>query len=68
MYLCVIIQTGAAHQEYYKDDDLKIGAAINVWGRKIILCDCDEFTKEYYRTKYGVSKYFYGINTYLAIQ
>ncbi|NXC28868.1 EFHC2 protein, partial [Campylorhamphus procurvoides] len=47
-------QTGAVHQEFYKDCDLKIGAIINVWGRKIVICDCDEFTKEYYRKKYGI--------------
>ncbi|XP_042312233.1 EF-hand domain-containing family member C2 isoform X1 [Sceloporus undulatus] len=50
-------KTGAVHQEFYKDSDLRIGSAINVWGRKIVLCDCDEFTKEYYRTKYGVQDF-----------
>ncbi|NXU48754.1 EFHC2 protein, partial [Turnix velox] len=50
-------KTGAVHQEFYKDSDLKIGAVINVWGRKITLCDCDEFTKEYYRTKYGINDF-----------
>ncbi|NXN56833.1 EFHC2 protein, partial [Rynchops niger] len=53
-YLLDNRKTGAVHQEFYRDSDLKIGAVINVWGRKIILCDCDEFTKEYYRTKYGI--------------
>ncbi|KFP75443.1 EF-hand domain-containing family member C2, partial [Acanthisitta chloris] len=47
-------KTGAVHQEFYRDSDLKIGAVINVWGRKIVICDCDEYTKEYYRTKYGI--------------
>ncbi|XP_075583157.1 EF-hand domain-containing family member C2 [Pelecanus crispus] len=50
-------KTGAVHQEFYRDSDLKIGAVINVWGRKVILCDCDEFTKEYYRTKYGIEDF-----------
>ncbi|XP_074760965.1 EF-hand domain-containing family member C2 isoform X2 [Athene noctua] len=50
-------KTGAVHQEFYRDSDLKIGAVINVWGRKIILCDCDEFTKEYYRTRYGIEDF-----------
>ncbi|XP_040441200.1 EF-hand domain-containing family member C2 [Falco naumanni] len=50
-------KTGAVHQEFYRDSDLKVGAVINVWGRKIILCDCDEFTKEYYRTKYGIEDF-----------
>ena len=49
-------QTGAVHVDYYKDSDLTIGAVVNVWGRKIVLCDCDDFTKEYYRTKYGISE------------
>ncbi|XP_077198973.1 EF-hand domain-containing family member C2 [Paroedura picta] len=50
-------KTGAVRQEFYKDCDLRIGSIINVWGRKIILCDCDEFSKEYYRTKYGVKDF-----------
>ncbi|XP_072195203.1 EF-hand domain-containing family member C2 [Excalfactoria chinensis] len=50
-------KTGAVHQEFYKDSDLKIGAVINVWGRQIMLCDCDEFTKDYYRTKYGIEDF-----------
>ncbi|NXV78152.1 EFHC2 protein, partial [Atlantisia rogersi] len=50
-------KTGAVHQEFYRDSDLKIGAVINVWGRKVTLCDCDEFTKEYYRTKYGIEDF-----------
>ncbi|NXS53837.1 EFHC2 protein, partial [Brachypteracias leptosomus] len=56
-YILDNCKTGAVHQEFYKDSDLKIGAVINVWGRKIILCDCDEFTKEYYRTKYGIEDF-----------
>ncbi|XP_052530162.1 EF-hand domain-containing family member C2 [Tympanuchus pallidicinctus] len=50
-------KTGAVHQEFYRDSDLKIGAVINVWGRQIMLCDCDEFTKDYYRTKYGIEDF-----------
>ncbi|NWI49582.1 EFHC2 protein, partial [Calyptomena viridis] len=53
-YIRDILQTGAVHREFYKDSDLKIGAVINVWGRKMLICDCDEFTKEYYRKKYGI--------------
>ncbi|NXD92411.1 EFHC2 protein, partial [Chaetorhynchus papuensis] len=53
-YIRDILQTGAVRREFYKDSDLKIGAVINVWGRQILICDCDEFTKEHYRKKYGI--------------
>ncbi|KAM9032064.1 EF-hand domain-containing family member C2 [Sarcophilus harrisii] len=53
-YLLDNCKTGALDQEFYKDKDLKIGAVINIWGRKVLLCDCDEFTKQYYKTKYGI--------------
>jgi len=49
-------QIGEVNQQFYKDSDLKIGAYINVYGRSFLICDCDEFTKEYYRIKYGISK------------
>ena len=51
------LQTGAEATEFYKDSDLTLGAVLNVWGRKFLISDCDNFTKEYYRTKYGVGEY-----------
>ncbi|XP_012498259.1 PREDICTED: EF-hand domain-containing family member C2 [Propithecus coquereli] len=45
------------NQEFYKDSDLSIGTTINVWGRKVLLCDCDEFTKSYYKSKYGIKNF-----------
>ena len=43
--------------DYYRDSDLTVGGVVNLWGRSLLLCDCDKFTKEYYRSKYGVGKY-----------
>ncbi|VDL61617.1 unnamed protein product [Hymenolepis diminuta] len=40
--------------EYYTDRDLTLGALLNVYGRKFLICDCDEFTKEYFRKKYNI--------------
>ncbi|XP_070539329.1 EF-hand domain-containing family member C2-like [Ptychodera flava] len=56
-YILDSLKTGAVVTDYYKDNDLQIGAVLNVWGRKFILCDSDEFTKEYYRTKYGLDNF-----------
>lgn len=50
------LQTGAINVEHYGDVDLTLGGVINAWGRKVLLCDCDEFTKQYYKTKYGIGQ------------
>ncbi|XP_034504673.1 EF-hand domain-containing family member C2 isoform X2 [Ailuropoda melanoleuca] len=56
-YLLDKYMLGKVDEEFYKDSDLFIGATINVWGRKVLLCDCDEFTKKYYKTKYGIENF-----------
>jgi hypothetical protein len=53
-YLVDALNYGQQPVEYYRDSDLAIGVAINVFGRKIVLIDCDPFTKEYYSKKYGL--------------
>nr|XP_020442634.1 EF-hand domain-containing family member C2 [Monopterus albus] len=50
-------KTGAVHEDFYKDCDLTIGGEVNVWGRTVILTDCDDFTKDYYRSKYGIEDF-----------
>mmetsp|Transcript_85968 Transcript_85968/g.248149 ORF Transcript_85968/g.248149 Transcript_85968/m.248149 type:complete len:619 (+) Transcript_85968:42-1898(+) len=32
----------------YLPEDLHVGQAINVWGRKVVLYDCDDFTQKFY--------------------
>ncbi|VDM32033.1 unnamed protein product [Hydatigera taeniaeformis] len=51
------IKVGIQQPDYYTDADLTLGAVLNVYGRKFLICDCDEFTKEFYRKKYGVKTF-----------
>ncbi|XP_035207051.1 EF-hand domain-containing family member C2-like [Stegodyphus dumicola] len=39
--------------EYYTDKDLDLGVEYNIFGSKVVLHDCDEFTKNYYRATYN---------------
>ncbi|XP_039752829.1 EF-hand domain-containing family member C2-like [Pararge aegeria] len=48
-----IEMTGGPKLSSYSPADLSIGAVINVYGRNVVLTDCDPFTKEYYRVTYG---------------
>ncbi|CAG9561858.1 unnamed protein product [Danaus chrysippus] len=48
-----IEMTGGPKVPSYSPADLTIGAVVNVFGRKVVLTDCDPFTKEYYRVTYG---------------
>ncbi|KAM4560712.1 EF-hand domain-containing family member C2 [Fundulus diaphanus] len=50
-------KAGAVSEEFYRDSDLIIGAEVNIWGRIVIIADCDDFTKEYYRSKYGIEDF-----------
>lgn len=42
---------------YYHANDLYIGAVLNVYNRFIVLVKCDEFTKDYYKTVFGLREY-----------
>ncbi len=56
-YILDNLKTGSISVNYFADSDLMVGRVVNVFGRKILLTDCDEFTKEYYRNKYGVDNF-----------
>lgn len=56
-YILDSLKTGAVHTMYYTDADLQIGSYINVYGRTILITDADDFTKDFYKTKYGIEKF-----------
>ncbi|XP_034550046.1 EF-hand domain-containing family member C2 [Notolabrus celidotus] len=51
------LKTGSIQEEFYKDSDLIVGKEVNVWGRTVLITDCDNFTKEYYRSKFGIEDF-----------
>lgn len=50
-YVMDPLDVGRKEIAYYKDRDLQIGTVLNVYGRSVVLVDCDEFTRNYYRKK-----------------
>ena len=48
---------GETTENYYTDRDLFIGCLVDIYGRKFIICDADDFTKEYYAAKYGIDDF-----------
>ncbi|XP_031628487.1 EF-hand domain-containing family member C2 [Contarinia nasturtii] len=51
------LDIGKPNIDFYTDADLKIGEKINVFGRSVILTDCDKFTRDYYQQKYGIEEF-----------
>ncbi|KAF8767126.1 EF-hand domain-containing protein 1 [Argiope bruennichi] len=39
---------------WFKPEDLRTGKDVVILGKKIFLYDCDEFTRHYYKTHYGI--------------
>ncbi|CAL9690452.1 unnamed protein product [Knipowitschia caucasica] len=56
-YILDNLKTGAINENFYKDCDLRIGTELNVWGRRVIITDCDDFTKNYYSCKYAIEDF-----------
>eukprot|EP00039_Didymoeca_costata_P029173 m.23525 g.23525 ORF g.23525 m.23525 type:complete len:633 (+) comp7511_c0_seq1:131-2029(+) len=51
------LRTGASNDPFYTDADFQIGVSIQLLGRELLICDCDEFTKSYYKTKFGIEEF-----------
>jgi hypothetical protein len=43
--------------KYYDERDLVIGRVLNIFGRSVVLTDCDGQTREFYRKKYGIEEF-----------
>lgn len=51
------LSTAEVKMDYFTAADLTIGTIIHLYGRPFVICDCDEFTKNYYRKNYGVASF-----------
>jgi len=38
---------------YFRPNDLRIGSSISILGRKMLIFDCDAFTKQWYKDNFG---------------
>lgn len=43
--------------KFYNERDLCIGKSLNVFGREVMLTDCDGKTREFYTAKYGIEEF-----------
>ncbi len=41
--------------DHYTPSDFRIGKFVNVFGRDLLICDCDKFTQDYYVQTFGLS-------------
>lgn len=41
---------------FYNETDLHVGSYVRVYNRDLLLHDCDEFTKNYYMSKYKMTE------------
>ncbi|XP_055014486.1 EF-hand domain-containing protein 1-like [Boleophthalmus pectinirostris] len=49
---CVLEVSKDEVEEYYSPQDFQLGQKISMLGRHFLLCDCDDFTKQYYQRHY----------------
>ncbi|TPX75244.1 hypothetical protein CcCBS67573_g03509 [Chytriomyces confervae] len=47
----------ATPESFFTERDFTLGAVLHLNGRTFVICDCDDFTKEYYRENYGLDSF-----------
>lgn len=42
--------------QYYTEEDFRVGSTVQVYGRKLVICGCDVFTKKFYISNLGLTE------------
>lgn len=50
------LEPGDMEDDYYHENDLLVGATINVYGREMLICDCTAATAAWYADTYGIDQ------------
>lgn len=51
---CSVASIGAgAAGDYVMEGEIRVGGLLNVYGRDLLVCDCDDFTKRYMKEAHG---------------
>ena len=48
---------GSNPDDFFSERDLTIGSILHLYGRPFVICDCDEFTKNFYRENYELEDF-----------
>lgn len=54
---CVLELSDHEIKDWFTPRDFMVGQTLFILGRRFLLYDCDEFTKNYYRTTFGVNDF-----------
>lgn len=43
-------------EEFYQPEDLICGRTVNIFGREMLIFDCDEYTHQFFRERLGITQ------------